>query len=84
MTNEHNIDLEYIVADTADARARLELRENHNVDTVAADKWSKGENNLSNRRAGIFKVNELFKNNMLIINDRCMDLVKELEVHCYK
>jgi len=84
MTNEHNISLEYIVADTADARARLELKENHNVDTVPADKWSKWENNLSNRRAGIFKVNELFKNNMLIISSRCMDLIKELEVHCYK
>ena len=84
MLVEHNISLEYIVADTADARARLELRENHWIDTVAADKWSKGENNLSNRRAWIFKINELFKNDMLLVSDRCMSLIKELEVHAYK
>jgi len=82
--SEHWISLEYIVADTADARARLELKENHWMDTVPADKWSKGENNLSNRRAWIFKINELFKNAMLMISDRCMDLIKELEVHAYK
>ena len=84
MIREHNISLEYIVADTADARARLELKEVHWMDTVPADKWSKWENNLSNRRAGIFKINELFKNTMLIVSDRCMNLVKELEVHAYK
>jgi len=84
MVAEYWISLEYIVADTADARARLELRENHNMDTVAADKWSKWENNLSNRRAGIFKINELFNNDMLIISDRCKSLVKELEIHAYK
>jgi hypothetical protein len=84
MTREYNISLEYIVADTADARARLELKEVHWIDTVPADKWSKGENNLSNRRAWIFKINELFKNNMLIVSDKCMSLVKELEIHAYK
>ena len=81
---EHRITLEYTVADTADARARLELKEEHSFPTVSADKWSRWENNLSNRRAGIFKINWLFKSNKLIISDRCMDIVKELEVHAYK
>jgi len=84
MKQQYWIYLEYIVADTADARARLELRENHWVDTIPADKFSKGENNLSNRRAWIFKINELFKNWMLLISNKCMDLVKELETHAYK
>lgn len=83
MIAEHWISLEYIVADTADARARLELQQ-YWIHTQPADKWSKGENNLSNRRAGIFKINELFEKSLLIISDRCKDLVKELETHAYK
>ena len=81
---EHRINLEYTVADTADARARLELKDQHWFNTIPADKWSRGENNLSNRRAGIFKINWLFKREKLIISDRCMFLVKELETHAYK
>jgi len=81
---EYHINLEYIVADTADKRARMELKEVYWLNTIPADKFSKWENNLSNRRAGIFKVNELFKNGMLYISEKCMSLVKELSVHAYK
>lgn len=81
---EYWISLEYIVADTADKRARLELEKVHNIHTQPADKWSKWETNMSNRRAGIFKINELFEKWELIISDKCMKLVQELEVHAYK
>ena len=81
---EHWFELEYTVADTADARARMELNEVHWMKTVPADKWSKWENNLSNRRAGIFRINEMLKNWKLFISDRCMKLVQELETHAYK
>ena len=48
--NKHGIDFEYIVADSAAARERTELKE-YGVNTMPADKWSKGENAMSNRRA---------------------------------
>ena len=84
LKKDYWIELEYIVADTADARARLELKQIHWIDTVPANKWEKGETNMSNRRAGIFKINELLKNNMILISTKCKDLVKELETHAYK
>lgn len=81
--SEYWITLEYIVADTADARARLELKEIW-LHTIPADKFSKGENNLSNRRAWIFKINWLLKDWFLIISDRCKALIREFEIHAYK
>lgn len=81
---EYWINLEYIVADTADARSRLELKTLHWLNTIPADKFSKWENNLSNRRAWIFKINELLKNRKLLISDKCRPLIKEFETHAYK
>lgn len=84
LKSDYWIELEYIVADTADARSRLELKTLHWIDTVPANKWEKWESNISNRRAWIFKINELFKNSMILISNKCKDLVKELETHAYK
>jgi len=56
--NQHRIDFEYIVADAAGARERAEMKD-CGINTMPADKWSKGENQTSNRRAGIMKVNQM-------------------------
>lgn len=76
---------EYIVADSADKRSRIELQELW-MHTIPADKFSKWENNLSNRRAWIFKINWLFDNLWLFINDspNLKPLIKEFETHAYK
>lgn len=82
-TRELWISLEYIIADTADKRSRLEL-EQHWLHTVPADKFTKWDTNMSNRRAWILKVNWLFEQWFLYVTERCKDLVRELETHAYK
>lgn len=84
MIREYNIDVEYIVADSAAKRERTELKE-YWVVTVWADKWSKWEKNESNRNASIMKINQLFNEGKLYISNKLKDtLVKELEQHHYK
>ena len=80
---EHNIQFEYVVADSASLRERSEMRW-HWMNTVWADKHSKGENNTSNRRAGIMKVNEMLSNGKIFIADHLKDAIKEMETHHYK
>jgi len=78
------ISLEYIVADSAAKRERTELAKLW-IKTQPADKWSKWENNESNRKASISKLNTLFsKGNLHISNKLQNSLVKELETHHYK
>ena len=77
------IEFNYIVADTAAKQQREELKALW-IKTVAADKWSKWENNESNRKAWIFKVNWLLSERKLFISDKCIDLIKEFENHHYK
>lgn len=81
--NKWWFEFEYIVADSADARARLELKELW-LNTIPADKFSKWETNLSNRRAWIFKINWLFDSSKLFISDNCSSLIREIETHAYK
>lgn len=78
------IELEYIVADSAAKRERTELKRLW-ITTVWADKWSKGENGESNRKASILKVNQMLHNGKLYISDKLKKtLIKEFETHCYK
>lgn len=84
LVKKYDIELEYIVADSAAKRERTELAKLW-IKTVPADKWSKGENNESNRKASIWKINGLFNKQKLFISDKLKhSLVKELETHHYK
>ena len=83
MKAKHQVSLEYIVADTAGKRERTELQE-LGIRTQPADKWTKGENSMSNRRAGIMKVNQLLADGKLFIADHLKDAIKEFETHYYK
>ena len=80
---KHDVDFEYIVADTAGKRERTEL-EALWIKTKSADKSSKGENAMSNRRAGIMKVNQLLHDGKLYIADHLKDAIREFEIHHYK
>lgn len=77
------IELEWIVWDSAAKRERIELKK-LGVSTQPADKWSKGENWESNRKAWIFKMNQLFFNNKLYISEELKTFIQELEQHHYK
>lgn len=81
--NEHRVDFEYIVADAAGARERAEM-ESYGIKTVPADKWSKGENSMSNRRAGIMKVNQMLSDGKIFIADHLKEAIREMETHYYK
>tara|TARA_R110000822_G_scaffold78865_2_gene188903 strand:- start:1140 stop:1517 length:378 start_codon:yes stop_codon:yes gene_type:complete len=81
--NHHKVNFEYIVADAAGKRERTELAE-LGVKTEPADKWTKGENSTSNRRAGIMKVNQLLADGKLFIADHLKEAMREFEVHHYK
>lgn len=74
---------EYTVRDSAAKREWIEF-EKLWIKTVPADKNSKGINDMSNRRAGIMLMNELFSNGKLIISQNCKKLIRELETHYYK
>lgn len=80
---EYGIEFDYIVADSAAKRDRVEIAE-HWIKTQGADKWTKGETWESNRSAWIFKVNQLLADTKLFISDKCKDLITEFEQHHYK
>lgn len=77
------IEFEYIVADSAWKRERLELKQ-YWIKTEPADKWSKWANWESNRRASIMKVNQLLNDSNLYVWDNNIELIKEFSTHCYK
>lgn len=83
LIRKYNIKLEYIIADSAAKRERHELAKLW-LKTLPADKWSKWENNESNRKTGILKINTLFHNSKLFISDELTPLIDELEKHAYK
>lgn len=76
-------EFEWFVRDSASAREWLELK-NIGLTTTKVNKKVKGDNEMSNRRAGIMLVNQLFYNNKLFISDRCVNLIQELQTHYYK
>lgn len=81
---KYRIGLEYIVADSWAKRERVELAKIW-LKTKPANKWNKGEKDESNRKASIFKINQLFWDWKLFISDRLSEsLVVELEQHHYK
>lgn len=77
------IKFEYTLGDSAAARERLELN-NLGINIIPADKFSRWENEMSNRRAGIMKVNNLLYNGKLIVSNNCKNLINEFEQHYYK
>jgi len=74
---------EYTLRDSAAKREGIEL-ENFGIKTTPADKHSKWENDMSNRRAGIMLINQLLADWKLIISNKCVNLIKEFETHYYK
>lgn len=78
-----NIDFEYIVADAAGKRERTEL-ESYWIQTKPADKWSKGENDMSNRKTGIMKVNQMLHDQKIFLDSELKPAIKEFESHSYK
>jgi len=78
---EYWITLEYIMADSAGARERLELKEAW-TKTKAVNKKKK-EGVMSNRRGWIMKINQMLALWKLIISDKCEDLIEEFETHHY-
>lgn len=71
------------VADSAAKRERTELKA-LGFDTIPADKHSKGENEMSNRRWTIMLLNQLLHDGKLFVSDRCKNLINEFESHYYK
>lgn len=78
---EYMIELEYITADSAGARERLELKEQW-INTRKVNKKKK-EWNMSNRRGWIFRVNSELASWNLVISDKCQDLIDEFQTHHY-
>ena len=78
---EYWIKFEYVIADSAGARERLELKE-AGTKTKPANKKAK-EGNMSNRRGWIMKINQLLNLGRLIISDKCKPLIEEFETHHY-
>lgn len=74
---------EYFVRDSAAKREGLELKALW-INTIPADKKSKGANDMSNRRTWILQINDAFAQGKLLISDRCRKLIRELETHYYK
>jgi len=81
---EYGIELEYIIADSAGARERLELKEEGIITKKAKKKQKEGT--MSNRRGWIMRINAELKKGSLIISDSdaCKPLIEEMEVHHYK
>lgn len=74
---------EYTIRDSAAKREWMEFQK-LGIRTVAADKYSKGANDMSNRRTWILLLNELFAKGKIIVSDHCSQLIRELETHYYK
>lgn len=70
--------------DAAGKRERLELWRILWETITPADKHTKWENEMSNRRAWILLVNNLLHNQKLFISERCKNLIKEFSCHYYK
>ncbi len=84
LVRKYKISLEYIVADSWAKRERTELAK-MGLKTKPANKWEKGERDESNRKASIFKLNQMFADEKIFISNKLEDtLVKELEQHHYK
>lgn len=79
---EYKMEFEYIIADSAGKRERLELKK-YGINTVWADKWTKSESGDSNRRASIMKVNQLLADEKLYIADHLKEAIREFESHHY-
>ncbi len=75
--------IEYTLGDAAAKRERFELGRLWIV-TQPADKHSRGENEVSNRRAWILLINNLLFNRKLFISSNCVNLIKEFQTHYYK
>lgn len=76
-------EIEYTVRDSASKREGIEIAK-YWIKTVPADKFSKWEGDVSNRKAGIMMVNQLFKDGKLLISQNCKNLIKEFETHYYR
>jgi hypothetical protein len=76
---EHWIEFEYIIADSAWSRERKELLEMW-MPTRPANKRKK-ENNVSNRKGWIFKINQLLSMWKLYILKSCKNIINEFENH---
>lgn len=79
---EYWIDFEWIVADSQDARARKELKAMW-MRTIPANKRTKWDNNMSNRKAWIMKINQMLNLWEIIVSDKCEPLIEEFETHHY-
>lgn len=77
----HWIEFTWIVADSAWARERTELKSLW-IHTKRANKKKK-EWTMSNRRAGIMKINQMLSSGKLYISDLCTDIINEFETHHY-
>ena len=73
---------EYTVRDSSASREWKEVA-NLWLRTVPADKIMK-VNDMSNRRAWILLMNDLFNKGKLLISSNCQKLIRELETHYYK
>ena len=79
---EHGISLQSIIADSAGARERAELKA-LGMTTKGAKKRKK-EWEMSNRRTGIMKINQLLALGKLYISESCPKLIEEFETHHFK
>jgi phage terminase large subunit-like protein len=79
-----NYKFKYTLWDTAGKRERLEFGHILGETITPADKNSKGENQTSNRKGGILKLNNLLYNRKVFISNRCKNLIYEFENHYYK
>lgn len=77
------IDFTLTIRDSASKREGIEIAK-YWIKTTPADKFSKGEGDVSNRKSGIMLLNQMFKDWKLMISERCKHLIKELETHYYK
>jgi len=78
---EYSISLEYIIADSAGARERLELKQEGIITKKAKKKQKEGT--MSNRRGWIMRINHQLATGNLIISDQCKDIIDEMETHHY-
>lgn len=83
LTKSNWLDIEQTFRDSAAKREWFELQK-LGITTIPANKHSKWENEMSNRRTWILMVNQLFKNKKLFITENCTELIKELQTHSYK
>ena len=76
-------EVEYTVRDSASKREGIEIAR-YWIKTVPADKFSKWEGDVSNRKAGIMMINQMLKDWKLLISQNCKNLIREFETHYYR